>query len=83
MSSHGKSKKRRVSVSPVVTKKKQFSVESPSPSRPSFEAALEKCFEKSSARRSGRDCHNAPVFPGDINNILIFYLYRLLAFEIM
>ena len=51
-------------MSPAVAKKKQFSVESPSASRPSFEAALEKSFEESSARRSGRDCPNAPVFQG-------------------
>ena len=45
-----------------VDAKKQFSVESPSARRPSFEAALEKSFEKSGARRSGRDCRNAPIF---------------------
>ena len=42
VSSPGKSKKRRVPVSLAAAKKKQFSVESPSASRPSFEAALEK-----------------------------------------
>ena len=60
-SSPGKCKKRQSSVSPSVSKI-QFSVSSPSVSRPSFESALEKSFEKSRARRSGRDCRNAPVF---------------------
>ena len=59
---HGKSRKRRMAVSLVVTKK--LSVESPSVGRPSFKAALEKSFEKSGARRSGRDGRNAPVFHG-------------------
>ena len=57
----GRSKRRRVPVSPLATKV-QFSVESPSASRPSFEAALEKSFEESGARRSGRDRRNVPVF---------------------
>ena len=48
-------------MSPGVVKK-QFSVSSPSASRPSFESALQKSFEKSGARRSGRDRRNAPVF---------------------
>ena len=60
-SSPGKSKKRRAPVSPGVVKK-QFSVSSPSAIRPSFESALQKSFEKSGARRSGRDHRNAPVF---------------------
>ena len=60
-SSPGKSKKKRVSVSPGVAKK-QFSVESRSASRPSFESALEKSFENSGARRSNCDCRKAPVF---------------------
>ena len=59
----GKSKKRQSSMSPGVSKK-QFSVSSPTVSRPSFESALEKSFEKSGARRSGRDRRNAPVFQG-------------------
>ena len=63
-SSPGKGKKRQSSASPGVVKKKQFSVCSPSVSRPSFESALEKSFEKSGARRSGRDHRNAPVFQG-------------------
>ena len=62
-SSPGKGKKRQSSMSLGVLKK-QFSVSSPSVCRPSFESALEKSFEKSGARRSGRDRHNAPVFPG-------------------
>ena len=68
-------------MSPGVVKK-QFSVSSPSASRPSFEAAFQKSFEKSGARRSGRDRRNAPVFQGDINNNLIVYLYKLPAFRI-
>ena len=55
--------KRRAPVSPGVVRK-QFSVSSPSASRPSFESALQKSFEKSGARRSGRGCRNAPVFQG-------------------
>ena len=62
-SSPGKSKKRRAPVSPGFVKK-QFSVSSPSASRPSFESALQKSFEKSGARRSGHDRRNAPVFQG-------------------
>ena len=50
-------------MSPGVAKKK-FSVASPSTSRPSFESALQKIFEKSRARRSSRDHRNAPVFQG-------------------
>ena len=46
---------------PVMTKK-QSSVASPRASRPLFEVALQKSFEKSDARRSGRDRRNAPVF---------------------
>ena len=59
-SSPGKSKNSRAPVSPGVVKK-QFSVSSPSASRPSFESALQKSFEKSGARKSGRDRRNAPV----------------------
>ena len=62
-SSPGKSKKRRAPLSPGVAKK-QFSVSSPSASRPSFESALQKIFEKSGARKNGRDRRNAPVFQG-------------------
>ena len=62
-SSPGKSRKRRAPVSPGVVKK-QFSVSSPSASRPSFESALQNTFEKSGARKSGRDRPNAPVFQG-------------------
>ena len=62
-SSPGKGKKRQSSASPGVAKK-QFSVCSPSVSRPSFESALEKSFEKSGLRRSGRDRRSAPVFQG-------------------
>ena len=62
-SSRGKSKTRRAPVSLGVVKK-QFSVSSPTASRPSFESALQKSFEKSGKRRSGRYHHNAPVFQG-------------------
>ena len=62
-SSPGKGKKRQSPTSPGVSKK-QFSVSSPSVSRPSFESALQKSFEKSGVRRSGRDRRNAPVFQG-------------------
>ena len=62
-SSPGKGKKSQSSASPGVWKK-QFSVSSPSVRRPSFESALQKSFEKSEARRSGRDRRNAPVFQG-------------------
>ena len=57
-SSPGKGRK-----SPGVSKK-QFSVSSPAVNRPSFESALRKSFEKSGARRSGRDRRNSPVFQG-------------------
>ena len=57
----GKSKMRRVPVSPGVAKE-QFSVESPSASRPSFESALLKSFETSGARKSCRNRRKAPVF---------------------
>ena len=63
VSSPGRSKNRRVPVSPVA-EKKQFSVENPSASRPPFEAALEKSFEKLGAGRSSGDCRNGPVFRG-------------------
>ena len=62
-SSPRKTKKRRAPVSPGVVKN-QFSDSSPTASRPSFESALQKSFEKSGARRSGRDRRNAPVFHG-------------------
>ena len=69
-------------MSPGVAKK-QFSVDSPSASRPSFESALQKSFEKSGARRSSRGRRNAPVFQGGYHNNLIVFLYRLLAFGIL
>ena len=62
-SSPGKGQKRQASMIPGVSKK-QFSIGSPSARRPSFESALEKSFEKSRARRSGRDRRNASVFQG-------------------
>ena len=73
----GKSRKRRLPVSPGVAKK-QFSLESPSASRPSYEAALEKSFEKSGARGSGRDRRNAPVFQGEYEKLLYCSNNRLL-----
>ena len=63
----GKSEKRRMPVIPVVAKKR-FSGDSPSASRPSLQVALEKTFEESGARRSGRDRRNAPVFQRDTSN---------------
>ena len=62
-SNPGKSKKRRAPVSPGFANK-QFSVSSPSASRPSFESALQKISEKSGARRRTRDRRNAPIFQG-------------------
>ena len=78
LSSPGESKKRQVPVRPVAARQ-QFSVESPSVSPPSYEAALGKSFEKLGAERSGRDLPNAPVFQGNIKNSLIVHTYRLLA----
>ena len=63
MSRPGKSKKRRLPVSAVVAKE-LFSVESPFATRPFFEAAVEKSFEKSGARRIFLDRRNAPIFQG-------------------
>ena len=40
------------------------SVDSPSANRPSFEAALERSFEKLGARRSSRDRRKAPASRG-------------------
>ena len=62
-SSPGKGKKSQASMSIGVVKK-EFSVSIPSASRPSFESALQKSFEKLGARRSGRDRRNDPVFQG-------------------
>ena len=58
-------------MSSVVAKKK-FSAESPSASRPSFEAALEKSSEKWGAGRSGRNHRDAPVFQGEYKQQFIF-----------
>ena len=63
-----KGKERRVSVSSFMPKK-QFSVASPSASRPSFEAALMKSFEKSGTGRTGSDPRIAALFQGDGINI--------------
>ena len=81
-SSPGKGKKRQSSMSPGFSKK-QFPVSGPSVSRPSFESALEKSFEKSGARRSGRDRRNAQYSKGDASNNLTVYLYKLLTFRIL
>ena len=63
-SSPGKSNKRRAPVGPCFARK-QLYVAGQSASRPSFESALQKSFEKSGARRSGRDCRTVPVFQGE------------------
>ena len=78
-SSPGKSKNRRAPVSPVVAKK-QFSVSSPSASRPSFESALQKSFEKSGRKEVVAIAVMPQFSTGDINNNLIVYLYKLSAF---
>ena len=66
-------KKRRAPMSPGVAKK-QFSVASPSASRPSFESALQKSFEKS-GREEVVVIAVMPQFSnGDTNNKLIVYL---------
>ena len=80
-SSPGKSKKRRAPVSPGVVKK-QFSVSSPSASRPSFESAPQKSFEKS-GQESVVAIAVMPQFTGDTNNNLTAYLYKVLAFRIL
>ena len=72
-SSPGKSKKKRMPVSPGVAKK-QFSVESPSASHPSFDSALQKSFEKS-GREEAVVITVMPRFSkGDINNNLFVYV---------
>ena len=81
VSAPGKKKKRQVPVSPGVAKKKQFSVESPSASRPSFDAALEKSFEKSGAEEVVVIAVMPQFSKGYPNNNLITFMYRLLAFE--
>ena len=77
----GKSKKRGVSVNPVVAKK-QLSVTNPSASHPAFEVALEKSLEESGARKIGFDWRNAPLFQGKQTTINCLYVYRLLAFVV-
>ena len=80
-SSPGKSKKRRVPVSPVVAKK-QFSVESPSASRPSFEAVLERVL-RSRVRKGVIVIAVIPqFFKGHASKSLIVYMFELLAFDI-
>ena len=64
VSSPRETEKRPQRVSLVAAKKKHFSIESPSASRPSIEAVSKKNFEKLGARRSGRDRRNAPVSHG-------------------
>ena len=49
---------------------------------PQLNLLLRRLLKTSGARRIGRGCRNAQVPKGDINNNLIVYLYRLLAFEI-
>ena len=53
-SSSVKGKNRRISASPIL-KKKKFSVANLAPAHTSFEAAVEKTFAESRARRRGRD----------------------------
>ena len=66
----------------LVVAKKHFSVEGPSASRPSFEAALEKKL-RSRVRKEAVVVDVMPQFSkGDINNNLILYTYGLPAFEI-
>ena len=65
----------------LLKSKKKFSVASPCPARPSFKAAREKNFEKSRARRSGRDRRNVSVTQRDIKNI--FLVDILIDFEIV
>ena len=79
-SSPGRSKKRRAPVSPGVVKK-QFSVSSPSASRPFFESALQKRFEKSGQEEVVAIAVMPQFSKGDTNNNLIVYLYKVLAFR--
>ena len=76
-SSPGKGKKRKSSASPGVPKK-HISVCSPSVSRPSFESALEKSFEKSGRREVVAIAAMPQYSKGDTNNTLTVSLYRLL-----
>ena len=80
-SSPGKKKKRRAPVSPGVVKK-QFSVSSPSASRPSFESALQKSFEKSGREEVVAIAVMPQFSKGDTNNDLFVCLYELPAFRI-
>ena len=80
-SSPGKSKRRRAPVSPGVTKK-QFSVSSPSASRPSIESALQENLEKSGREEVVAIAVMPQFSKGDTNNNLIVHLYKLLAFRI-
>ena len=60
--------------------KKQFSVKSPSASRPSLESALQKSVEKSGREEVVVIAVMPQFSKGDTNNNLLVYLYRLLAF---
>ena len=81
-SSPGRSEKRRAPLSPGGTKK-QFSVASLSAGRPSLESVLQKSFEKSGREEVVLIAVMPQFSKGDINNNLIVYLYRLLAFGIL
>ena len=63
-----------------VAAEKQFTVESPSATLSSFEAALEKSFEKSGVTRSDRDGPNVAVFKKGYKYSLNAYMCRLLTF---
>ena len=65
-SSPGKGKKRQSSASRGVAKKKQFSVCSLSVSRPSFESALEKSFEKTGGEEKWSPSPQCPSIPRGI-----------------
>ena len=55
--------------------KEHFFLACPSASRSYIEATVRKSMEKSGARRSASDRHNAPVFQVDTNSLLIFYMF--------
>ena len=78
----GKSTKRRAPVSPGVTKQ-QFSLASPSASRPSFESAHEKSFENSGREEIVVIALMPQFCRGDTNNKLIVFLYSFLSFGIL
>ena len=64
----------------LMSRKKQFSVSSPSVSRPSFESALQKSFEKSGRGEVVAIAAMPQYSKGDTSNNLTVYLYKLLTF---